>query len=261
MLSSTSMMDTTASTGGTYYYVVTAVKGVSESAPSSEASTTVLSLPASPPASVTATASDSQVALSWSPVSGATSYIVRRALTSNGGYQAIATVTGTTYTDTGLTDGTTYYYVISAQNTAGVSADYSSEAAAQPLNPLQTWRKAHFGQVDSSGNAADTADPDNDGRSNLLEYATGSDPNQSDVGDVAVLGKTPDGLHLTLTFTTIADPSLTYTVEASDGPNLPWTSIWTSTGASNTSGSVTVTDSELISNHLKRFLHLKVSAQ
>jgi len=262
MLSSASMTDTTASAGGTYYYVVTAVKGVSESVPSSEASTTVLSVPASPPASVTATASDSQVALSWSPVSGASSYIVRRALTSNGSYQAIATVTGTTYTDTGLTDGTTYYYVISAQNSAGVSADYSTEAPGQPLNAIQTWRKAHFGQVDSSGNAADSADPDNDGRSNLLEYATGSDPNQPDVGDSAVLGRTPDGLHLTLTFNSIADPTLTYTVEAADAPTQStWSTIWTSTGASNTNGSVTVTDPELISNHSLRVLHLKVSSQ
>ena len=259
MLTSTNMTDTAAGAGNTYYYVVTAVTGVSESASSSEASATVISAPAAPPATVSATASDSRVALSWSPVSGASSYIVRRALTSNGSYQDIATVTGTSYTDTNVTDGTTYFYVVSAQNTAGVSADYSSEAAGQPLNALQSWRKANFGQIDSSGNAADTADPDNDGRSNLLEYAVGSDPNQPDPSPVGVLGKTADGQHLTLTFTCIADPALTYTVEAADSSSGSWTSIWTSTGSSNTAGPVTVTDPELISAHGHRFLHLKVS--
>ena len=75
-----------------------------------------------------------------------------------------------------------------------------------------------------------------------------------------MLGKTADGLHLTLTFNSIADPALTYTVEAADSPDQAvWTAIWTSTGASNTAGSVTVLDTELISAHPCRFLRLKVS--
>jgi hypothetical protein len=38
-----------------------------------------------------------------------------------------------------------------------------------------------------------------------------------------------------------------------------WTSIWTSTGASNTAGPVTVTDTEVITLRDKRFLRLEVS--
>jgi len=212
------------------------------------------------PDSLAATASDGKVDLSWPASTGATSYTVQRATASGGPYTNVATgLTGTTYSDTSVTDGTTYYYVVTATNSVGTSGT-SIEAKTLPLDPRQAWRLAHFGQVANTGSAADSADPDNDGRSNLLEYAVGSDPKQSDGAPAGVLGKTADGLHLTLTFTRIADPALTYAVEAADSPNeAAWSAIWTSTGPSNTAGSVTVPDPELISAHPKRFLRLKVT--
>jgi len=76
----------------------------------------------SAPASLTATAGTAQVALSWSAVSGATSYDVMRTTTSGGLYTAVATgLTTTTYTNTGLTTGTTYYYVIVARTATSES--------------------------------------------------------------------------------------------------------------------------------------------
>lgn len=42
--------------------------------------------------------------------------------------------------------------------------------------PVQTWRLKHFGSTAATGNAVDLADPDGDGRSNLLEYALGTSP-------------------------------------------------------------------------------------
>jgi hypothetical protein len=48
-----------------------------------------------------------------------------------GPYTTIASVTATTYTDTNVTNGTTYYYVVSAVNSAGESGD-SNEASATP---------------------------------------------------------------------------------------------------------------------------------
>jgi len=212
------------------------------------------------PDSLTATASDGKVDLSWPASSGATSYTVQRATTGGGPYTDVVTgLTGMTYTDSSVTNGTTYYYVVTATNSVGTSGT-SIEANALPVDARQAWRLAHFGQVANTGNAANTADPDNDGRSNLLEYAVGSDPKQPDGPSPGALGKTGDGLRLTLTFPRIADPALTYTVEAADSPDqASWTAIWTSTGASNTAGSVTVPDTELIGDHPKRFLRLKVT--
>src|SRR5207245_680196 len=89
------------------------------------------SAPPAAPTNVTATAGNGQVALSWSASSGATSYNVKRSTTSGGPYTTIASPTTTSYTDTGVTNGTTYYYVVSAVNPAGESAN-SSQVSATP---------------------------------------------------------------------------------------------------------------------------------
>jgi fibronectin-binding autotransporter adhesin len=70
--------------------------------------------------------------LSWNGSAGADSYIVKRSTTSGSGYTNIATgVTATSLTDTGLVNGTTYYYVVAATNVYGASPD-SAEASATP---------------------------------------------------------------------------------------------------------------------------------
>jgi len=53
-------------------------------------------------------------------VPGATSYRVKRSTTSGGPYTLVASmVTSTTFTNTGLASGVTYYYVVSAVNAVG----------------------------------------------------------------------------------------------------------------------------------------------
>jgi fibronectin type 3 domain-containing protein len=73
------------------------------------------------------------VALAWTASSGATSYNVYRG-TASGGESATAIATGITspsYSDTGLTNGTTYYYKVAAVNAGGTSV-LSGEASATP---------------------------------------------------------------------------------------------------------------------------------
>ncbi len=84
------------------------------------------------PVGLTATAGDAQVALSWSASSGATGYYVKRSTASGGPYRQIAALAGTSFTDTGLTNGTEYFYAVSAYNSAGASAN-SAEANATPM--------------------------------------------------------------------------------------------------------------------------------
>lgn len=134
-ISSTSYTDSSLTNGTAYYYKVTAVNSYGTSSNSNEANATPISGGSAPaaPTNLTANASNAQVALSWTVNTGATSYNVYRG-TSAGGESATALATGissTSYTDTGLTNGTTYYYKAVAVNTTGMSG-YSNEASATP---------------------------------------------------------------------------------------------------------------------------------
>ncbi|HJZ99449.1 MAG TPA: glycoside hydrolase family 44 protein [Candidatus Solibacter sp.] len=98
----------------------------------------VVVTPPPAPTGLAAAPGNGTVALSWNSASGATSYSVKRAGVSGGPYTTVGTISGLTYTDSGLTNGTTYYYVVSASNSAGSSAN-STEIAATPSAPVLTW--------------------------------------------------------------------------------------------------------------------------
>src|SRR6185436_15252420 len=71
----------------------------------------------------------------WTAASGGTAYRVHRATASGGPYTTVATnLPGTSFTDTGLTNGTAYYYVVTATNGAGEGPS-SNEASATPVAP------------------------------------------------------------------------------------------------------------------------------
>jgi fibronectin type 3 domain-containing protein len=90
------------------------------------------SVPAEP-TNLAGTAGSTQVALTWSAASGATSYNVYRGTLFDGeATTPIATVTGTSYTDTGLTNGKTYYYNVAATNSTGLGPD-SNQISVTPV--------------------------------------------------------------------------------------------------------------------------------
>lgn len=130
------------------------------------------------PSGLTATASDGQVALAWNASVGATGYSVLRSTASGDGYALAAggNTTLSSFTDTTVINGTSYYYVVVAKNLGGISAN-SAQASAQPLSALQAWRLANFGTTNNTGSAADSADPDGDGWTNAQEFACGTNPN------------------------------------------------------------------------------------
>ena len=132
----TSYSDTGLTNGTKYFYVASALNAAGESANSSEASGTPTSSappPAAPaaPTALTAAAGNQQVSLTWTGSGGATSYHVKRATASGGPYTQVAAPTTTSYFDTGLINGTTYFYVVSALNATGESAN-SNQASATP---------------------------------------------------------------------------------------------------------------------------------
>ena len=59
------------------------------------------------------------MSLSWNASSGATSYNVKRSTVSGGPYTTVGSPGATSFTDTGLTNGTTYFYVVTAVNASG----------------------------------------------------------------------------------------------------------------------------------------------
>lgn len=73
------------------------------------------------PGSLTAKSGKGQVALTWGTSPGASTYNVKRSGTSGGPYAKIASTAATSYTDEGLTSGSTFYYAVSASSSAGES--------------------------------------------------------------------------------------------------------------------------------------------
>src|SRR6185369_5251048 len=92
------------------------------------------------PNGLTATPGNNQVTLSWTAVIGATNYYMKRAINSGGPYTIIASSMAASYLDTAVTNGTTYYYVVSALNGSGESPN-SIEASATPSSSLQAYLK------------------------------------------------------------------------------------------------------------------------
>jgi subtilase family serine protease/Tol biopolymer transport system component/flagellar hook assembly protein FlgD len=93
-------------------------------------------VPPAPPTGLAAIPGDQQVALSWnpSPEPDVVRYHVYRATTAGGPYTQVGTTTTPAFTDTGLTNGVTVYYVVTALD-AQFESDHSAEVAATPVAP------------------------------------------------------------------------------------------------------------------------------
>ncbi|RLF70222.1 MAG: hypothetical protein DRN40_05090 [Thermoplasmata archaeon] len=131
----TTYKDTGVTNGRTYYYRVSAVNGIGEGELSEEASATPQGVP-SAPENLVARGGDGYVVLTWeapaddggSPITG---YKIYRG--TSPGEEVLLTTVGneTTYNDTGVTNGQTYYYRVSAVNGIG-EGELSEEVSATP---------------------------------------------------------------------------------------------------------------------------------
>jgi hypothetical protein len=84
------------------------------------------------PSGLTATAGSGKVTLRWTATPGAASYRLKRGTASSGPFTQIAAPTWHGYTDVGLENGHTYYYVVLSVNSSGDSAT-SSAVSASPV--------------------------------------------------------------------------------------------------------------------------------
>ena len=104
------------------------------------------------PAMLLASPGDGAVPLRWQASFGATSYTVRRATSSGGPYATVASgVTGSSYTDKSVANGTTYYYTVTATNSAGTSGSSPADTAT-PAHPMVN--VATGGTASDSGNTS-----------------------------------------------------------------------------------------------------------
>ena len=145
-----SYVDTNVAPNTTYDYVIQAANSAGTSGYSVQDSATTQ--PVSPaPTGLNALPGNAQATLLWMTASSATSYNVKRSTTSGSGYAMVTNVTGNSFVDTGLANGTTYYYVVSSVNVSGAGPN-SSQVSVTP-NASATallWSGAVNGTWDTS---------------------------------------------------------------------------------------------------------------
>jgi len=144
---------------------------------------TITSKPAAPTA-LAANVGNGTVTVTWIGAGGATSYTVWRSSKSGSGYVSLGTVKDTsplTLTDSGLTNGTTYYYVVTATNSAGTSPN-SAELAATPILPPTF-----------TSSATATPNPVTQGVSTTIDATVTCTANTLTNGNVQILVVDPNG--------------------------------------------------------------------
>jgi len=146
LVASSDYTDTGLTGGVTYYYVVTAVDLADpvayESGDSNEDSAIPFDATPVAPTGLVATKGVGQVSLDWNDNSedDIDGYNVYRSETIGGPYSQINGSLAATsiYTDTDVTNGVTYYYVVTAVDLVSNESDYSNEDSARPVGPPQT---------------------------------------------------------------------------------------------------------------------------
>ncbi len=139
--STVSYTDTGLTTGKSYYYKLRAYRTVSGSAVYSSY-TAILSkepLPATPSGLSLTRAGATSLKISWRAVSGATGYQMYRSSSENGSYSKIKTTSSTSYTNTGLTTGQSYYYKVRAYRTVSGKNYFGSFTAVKGLDARESY--------------------------------------------------------------------------------------------------------------------------
>jgi fibronectin type 3 domain-containing protein len=136
-VSGNSYTDSGLTDGTTYYYVISGINGFGEGGDSTQVSATPAQAGsiAVPPTGLAGTAGDQQVALTWTASSGAASYNLKSASSGAGPYTTVVNTTSTSYTNTGLVNGTAVFYEVTAVNSLGESAPSAPPVSVTPTAP------------------------------------------------------------------------------------------------------------------------------
>jgi hypothetical protein len=136
----TTFVDAGLTPGTTYFYRVFATAPEGDSPPSDVVSATTVVLPSTPTSVTAVSGSPTEIDLSWADVEGESGYRIERSLDGVSGWSPIAT-TGqdvTSYSDTGLSAETTYFYRIVATSPFGDAPASDVASATTSAHPLGT---------------------------------------------------------------------------------------------------------------------------
>ncbi|MFC1897777.1 hypothetical protein ACFLX8_04365 [Chloroflexota bacterium] len=141
LVTSSDYNDTGLTNGVTYYYVVTAVDTyAAESGDSLEDDATPVNAPPVAPTGLAAISDNAEISLDWNDNTepDLDGYNVYRSESMGGPYSQVngSLVATSDYTDTGLTNNVTYYYVVTAVDTEAAESSDSNEASATPIAPV-----------------------------------------------------------------------------------------------------------------------------
>ena len=241
------------------------------------------------PTTVAVGQASASVTLTGSQVSGSGFYdpgsgFANRLTASASGGVTVSSVTYNSPTSLTLVLNTTAAtggaVTVTVTNPDGQAITSASGILTVTLTPIQSWRQLHFGTILNADNAADTADPNNNGIANLTEYALNGDPTGTTTGTsiLPTCGRNASQ-QLQFHFTRYTDRTDLYlTVQGADSPAGPWTDLARSSlgavfaslvsgvtaveSGSGTSRQVTVTDLYQASDpaHPRRFMRLKTAS-
>jgi len=193
--------------GTTYYYVVRSFNGTAESLNSNEAAAApVDNLAPTAPTGLSAadTPGDNgrSITLNWSPSvsAGVAAQRIYRSTTAGGPYGLVASIgnnTTTTYADTSVSNGTTYYYVVRASDGGNESAD-SNQVSAVSVDNLTPAAPTGLSAADTVGD---------NGGSITLSWTPSSAP---DVIEQRVLRATTSGGPYSQVGTIVGNGTSTY---------------------------------------------------
>ena len=139
-------------TDGTQYFYVVQTMSTNLGAYSEEVYATPSALLPSAPTNFIASPGSTWASLSWNPSDGAVTYAVYRGEKDGGPYSFVAQPNTPAYEDTGLSNGTTYYYIVAAVNAHGRGA-FSAQASAS-VSAVEKPHAAIISKVESSDHKA-----------------------------------------------------------------------------------------------------------
>lgn len=160
-LASPPFVDTGLTNGKRYYYRVRAFAAGAQSELSAKASAVPLPPPPATAPVVSAVAGNGKVTLTWNVLADATSYKIYRSTTGVFDGPPVGSTSGTTFKNTALVNGTTYFYTVAGKNMGGEgprAAAVQAKPVAPPAAPLNLVAEAGNATIALAWSASPGAD-------------------------------------------------------------------------------------------------------